>query len=64
MAGLTGRESSDRCCIIRPYWSAAWEQAQAREIKLTSLPSEAKDGMKAGICTLAARAELERKLAD
>ena len=44
--------------------SAAWEQAQAREIKLTSLPPEAKDGMKAGICTSAARAELERRLAD
>jgi hypothetical protein len=44
--------------------SAAWEQAQARETKLTSLPPEAKDGMKAGICTPAARAELEQQLAD
>jgi hypothetical protein len=44
--------------------SAAWEQAQARETKLTSLPPEAKDGMKVGICTSAARVELERQLAD
>ena len=44
--------------------SAAWEQAQARETKLTSLPPDAKDGMKAGVCTSAARAELERQLAD
>ena len=44
--------------------SAAWQQAQARETKLTSLPPKAKDGMKAGICTPAARAELERQLAD
>jgi hypothetical protein len=44
--------------------SAAWQQAQARETKLTSLPAEAKDGMKAGICTSDARAELERQLAD
>ena len=44
--------------------SAAWQKAQARETKLTSLPPKAKDGMKAGICTPAARAELERQLAD
>ncbi len=44
--------------------SAAWQQAQARETKLTSLPAKAKDGMKAGICTSAARAELEKQLAD
>jgi hypothetical protein len=44
--------------------SAAWQQAQAREAKLTSLPPEAKDGMRAGICTSDARAELERQLAD
>jgi hypothetical protein len=44
--------------------SAAWQQAQARQAKLTSLPSKAKDGMKAGICTSAARAELEQQLAD
>ena len=44
--------------------SAAWEQAQARETKLTSLPPEAKDGMRAGIRTPAARAELEQQLAD
>ena len=44
--------------------SAAWQQAQARQAKLTSLPPKAKDGMKAGICTPAARAELEQQLAD
>ena len=44
--------------------SAAWQQAQARETNLTSLPPKAKDGMKAGIRTPAARAELERQLAD
>jgi hypothetical protein len=44
--------------------SAVWEQAQAREGKLTSLPPEAKDGMKAGICTSAARAELGQQLGD
>jgi hypothetical protein len=44
--------------------SVAWQQAQARETKLTSLPPKAKAGMKAGICTSAARAELERQLAD
>ena len=44
--------------------SAAWQQAKARETKLTSLPEKAKDGMKAGICTSAARAELEQRLAD
>ena len=44
--------------------SAAWQQAEARETKITSLPPKAKDGMKAGICTSAARVELERQLAD
>jgi hypothetical protein len=44
--------------------AAAWQQAQARETKLTSLPPKAKDGMKAGICTSAARAEFEQQLAD
>jgi hypothetical protein len=44
--------------------SGAWEQAEARETKLMSLPEKAKDGMKAGICTSAARAELEQRLAD
>jgi hypothetical protein len=43
--------------------AAAWQQAQARETKLTSLPTQAQDGMKAGICTSAARAELEKQLA-
>lgn len=41
-----------------------WKQAQARETKLTSLPPKAKAGMKAGICTSAARAEVEQQLAD
>ena len=44
--------------------TAAWEQAKARQAKLMSLPDKAKDGMKAGICTAAARAELEQRLAD
>jgi hypothetical protein len=44
--------------------SAAWREAQERETKLTSLPAKAKDGMKAGICTSAARAEVEKQLAD
>ncbi len=44
--------------------SAAWQQAQARESRLTSLPPKAQDGMKAGICTSTARAELEKQLAD
>ena len=44
--------------------SAAWQQAQARQSKLASLPPKAQDGMKAGICTSAARAELEKQLAD
>jgi hypothetical protein len=44
--------------------SAAWQQAQERETKLASLPAEAKDGMKTGVCTSAARAELEKQLAD
>jgi hypothetical protein len=44
--------------------SAAWQQAEARKTKITSLPPKAKDGMKAGICTSDARAELERQLAD
>jgi hypothetical protein len=44
--------------------ATAWQQAQARETKLTSLPPKAKDGMKAGICTSSARAELEKQLAD
>jgi hypothetical protein len=43
--------------------SAAWREAQERETKLTSLPAKAKDGMKAGICTSAARAEVEKQLA-
>jgi hypothetical protein len=44
--------------------AAAWEQAQTRETKITSLPPKAQEGMKAGICTSAARAELEKQLAD
>ncbi len=44
--------------------AAAWRDAEARQTKLTSLPETAKDGMKAGICTSAARAELEQQLAD
>ncbi len=44
--------------------SAAWQQAQARETKLTSLSPKAKAGMKAGICTSPARAEVEQQLAD
>lgn len=44
--------------------SAAWQQAQARETRLTSLPAKAQDSMKAGICTSAARAEFEKQLAD
>ncbi len=44
--------------------SATWQQAQARKAKLTGLPEKAKDGMKAGICTSAARAEIEQLLAD
>jgi hypothetical protein len=43
--------------------AAAWRDAEARQTKLTSLPDTAKDGMKAGICTSAARAELEQQLA-
>jgi hypothetical protein len=39
--------------------SAAWREAQERETKLTSLPAKAKDG----ICTSAARAEVEKQLA-
>ena len=44
--------------------AAAWQQAQARETKLTSLPPKAKAGMKAGICTAPARAEVDQQLAD
>jgi hypothetical protein len=44
--------------------AAAWQQAQARQAKLTSLSPKAKAGMKAGICTSAARAEVEQQLAD
>jgi hypothetical protein len=44
--------------------AAVWRQAEARETKLTGLPPKAKDGMKAGICTSAARAELEQQLSD
>jgi hypothetical protein len=44
--------------------AAAWQQAQARETKLTSLPPKAQDGMKAGICTSVARAEFDQQLAD
>jgi hypothetical protein len=44
--------------------SAAWQQAQARESKLTSLPPNAQAGMKSAICSSTARAELEKQLAD
>ncbi|HEY1885209.1 MAG TPA: hypothetical protein VGG86_04055 [Roseiarcus sp.] len=44
--------------------SAAWLEAQARESKLTSLPPNAQAGMKSPICSSAARAELEKQLAD
>ena len=44
--------------------SAAWEQAAAREAKLMSLPEKAKDSMKGAVCTSAARADLEKEIAD
>jgi hypothetical protein len=44
--------------------AAAWRQAETRQAKLTGLPPKAKADMKAGLCTSAARAELERQLAD
>ncbi len=44
--------------------ATVWSDAKARETKLNALPAQAKAGMKAGVCTSAMRAEIERELAE
>jgi hypothetical protein len=44
--------------------TAAWEQAQARQMELAKLPADAKARMKTDTCTADNRARLERIISD